>query len=147
MAADGRRQIHEDVELLKLTGACDGQQARDGAFAVLATIAKGDLAPLNGMAQGAFRHIVRRLDPLLVHERKEVRMLLKQGTSEIARIDVGDVDGPFSQREERLLEGTGFRDQLLAGEGAAAHPWIAPEPMPEPEQPPLQGGGRRRRRR
>ncbi len=30
MTADGRSQIHEDIELLKLTGACDGQQARDG---------------------------------------------------------------------------------------------------------------------
>ena len=60
MAADGRGQIHEDTELLKLTSTGDGQEARDGAFTVLATIAKADLAPLNGVAQGTFRHIVRR---------------------------------------------------------------------------------------
>ena len=104
VTANGRSQIHEDVELLKLTGACDGQQASDGAFTVLAAIAKTDLPPLNGVAQRAFRDVVRRLDPLLVHERKEVRMMGKQRAGEIARIDVGDVDGSFGQREEGLLE-------------------------------------------
>src|SRR5712671_4980882 len=98
MTANGCRQIYKDIELLKLTSACDGQEARDGEFTVLAAIAEADLAPLNGVAQGTFRHIVRRLDSLLVHERKEVRMMFKQRTGEIARINVGDVDGPFRPR-------------------------------------------------
>ena len=55
MRANGSGQIHEDVELLKLTGACDGQEARDSAFTVLAAIAKADLSPLNRVAKGAFR--------------------------------------------------------------------------------------------
>ena len=38
MAADGRRQTHEDIELLKLTRAGDSQQARDGAFTDIVTI-------------------------------------------------------------------------------------------------------------
>lgn len=53
MSANGSGQIDEDVELLQLTGACDRQQARDGAFTVLAAIAKADLPSLNGVAQGA----------------------------------------------------------------------------------------------
>src|SRR6266545_1705515 len=104
MTANGRSQIHEDVELLKLTGACDRQQAFDGVFTILAAIAKADFAPLNGVAQGAFCAVVRRFDSLLVHEGKEVRMICKQGSGEITRIDVGDVDGAFRQREARLLE-------------------------------------------
>jgi hypothetical protein len=64
---------------------------------------------LNGMSQGAFCHIVRRLDLLFVHEGKEVRMMLKQRQGVIARIKVGDVEGPLSEREERLFKGTGSR--------------------------------------
>ena len=60
MRADGRSQIHEDIELLQLTGARDGQQALDSVFPVPAAIAKADLAPLNGVAQRAFRHRMPR---------------------------------------------------------------------------------------
>ena len=55
MGADGRSQIHEDIELLQLTGACDGQEARDRVFTILAAIAETHLPPLNGVAQRAFR--------------------------------------------------------------------------------------------
>ena len=50
MSANGSGQIDEDVELLKLTGACDGQKPRDGAFTILTAIAKADFPPLNGVA-------------------------------------------------------------------------------------------------
>ena len=55
MSANGGGEIHEDVELLKLTRACDGQEARDGTFTVLTAIAKTDLPPLHGVAEGALR--------------------------------------------------------------------------------------------
>ncbi len=40
MRANGRGQIRQDVELLKLTGPGDRQEAGDGAFAVLAPVAR-----------------------------------------------------------------------------------------------------------
>ena len=141
MRADGRSQIHEDIELLKLTRTCDRQQARDGAFTVLAAIAKTDFAPLNGMAQGAFRRVVCRLNPLLVHEGKEVRMMLKERTGEIAHVNGGGIDVAFAQGEERFLKGKRFRDQLVAGNRTTAYVRIAAEAMPEAEEAPLQRQG------
>ena len=78
MTADGRRQIHKDIELLKLTGACDGQEARDGAFTVLAAIAKADLAPLHGVAQGPLRSSIGGVDPRHAHDRPQRRLDLQQ---------------------------------------------------------------------
>ena len=55
MRRDGRGQIDQDVELLLLTGARDGQQALHRAFTVLAARAKTDFPPLDRDSQGSFR--------------------------------------------------------------------------------------------
>jgi hypothetical protein len=47
IAANRGGQVREDVELLQLTRARDGQQAGDGEFALGAAIAEHDLAPLS----------------------------------------------------------------------------------------------------
>src|SRR2546429_9393988 len=73
MGANRSREIHESVELLQLAGACDRQESGDGDLAVVAARSKHNLPPLNGGPERALGDVVRRLDPLLVHEGKEVR--------------------------------------------------------------------------
>jgi hypothetical protein len=55
MTAHDRSQIHKGIELLQLTCACDGQQAGDRRFPILAAIAKTNLPPLSGVTRHAFR--------------------------------------------------------------------------------------------
>lgn len=45
------------------------------------------------------------------------------------------------EREERLLDRMGFRDQLLTRDGAAADARITPEAMPETKDASLEGQG------
>ena len=47
VGADGRREVHEGIELLELTRSRDCQQAFDSTFALLAPGAEHDLSPLN----------------------------------------------------------------------------------------------------
>lgn len=54
--------------------------------------------------RNALGGVIRRLDVVLVDEGKEVRMMDEQGAREIAYVVVGAVDGPFREREERLLD-------------------------------------------
>ncbi len=104
MRANGRGQIRQDVELLKLTGPGDRQEAGDGAFTVLAPIAKAGLAPLHRMAQGPLGEVVRGLDALLMPAGQEVRMMVTQGPGEMARVRVREVDGACRQGQERLRD-------------------------------------------
>jgi hypothetical protein len=55
MTMNGRGEIDENIQLLQLTSACDGQEARDRVFTILAAIAETHLPPLNGVAQRGFR--------------------------------------------------------------------------------------------
>src|SRR5438445_12326291 len=140
MGANRSREIHESVELLQLAGTGDRQESGDGDLAVVAARSEHDLPPLNGGPERALGDVVRRLDTLLVHEGKEVREMQEQRAREVPHIIVGGVDGTARQCEE-LLFNRYLRDQLLACERRAASVRIAPEAMPQAEQPFLQGEG------
>ena len=58
MAGNGGRQIGQNVEALEVAGFSDGQQTRGGEFAIGATVAETDLAPLHAGAEGAFHAVV-----------------------------------------------------------------------------------------
>jgi hypothetical protein len=85
---------------------------------VRAPIAKHDLAPLHGGAQGPFRGVVGQIDAVLVHEGTEVRQVDEQRAREIADAGVGVVEMTRTECEQRLLDRQRLRDQLRAGERA-----------------------------
>src|SRR5205807_10241118 len=82
-----------------------------------------------------------RLYTLLVHEGKEVSEMQEQRSREVPHIIVGGGDGTARQCKELLYNRQHLRDQLLACERRAASVRIAPEAMPQAEQPFLQGEG------
>ena len=62
---DGGGQVDQDIEVLLLTGARDGQQALNGAFPVVAARAEAEFAPLHRASEGSFRDVVCGVDPPL----------------------------------------------------------------------------------
>ena len=132
MTSNGCGQIGERIELLHLASPHHRQEARHGEFARRALRAEHDLAPLHGGAQRAF-------DAVVVHEHEEMLVLGKHGGREVARVGIRAVEVALGEPEELLLQREYLRDQLRAGEGTAPAPRIAAKPMPQPEQPLLQG--------
>lgn len=97
------------------------------------------LRHLHGGAQRAFDVVVGRFDAVVVHEHEEMLVLGKHGGREVARVGIRAVEVALGEPEELLLQREYLRDQLRAGEGTAPAPRIAAKPMPQPEQPLLQG--------
>ena len=61
VAADGISQIAQYVTLLPLASLRDREQTCSRDFAVAATVAETDLAPLDGSAQDSLGYVVGRL--------------------------------------------------------------------------------------
>src|SRR2546427_6139204 len=139
MATNRGGQIDECIELLQLTGASHGEESGDGEFAVRATVAKHDLAPLHRGAQRALRRVVRRLDALLVDEREEMLMVHEQRAGQIADVVVGGIDVALSKCEELFLDRERLGDQLLTSERRAAGMRISVKAMPQAKELSLQG--------
>src|SRR5579862_6815643 len=120
MAANRGGEVDKGVELLQLAHTRDREQTLDGPFAVVATIAKTDLPPLDRRPQGPFRGVVGWLDSVDVDKREEVLVLDEHRRCEIAHVVVGGVDVAVAERRERLLNWQRFGDQLITGARAAA---------------------------
>lgn len=63
----------EDVSSLLSAGLDDGEHSVDEAAAGGALRAEGEFAPDDGVAQGAFAGVVRRLDAVVLEELPEPR--------------------------------------------------------------------------
>src|SRR5438105_15785413 len=105
MAGNGGRQIGQNVEALEVAGFSDGQQTRGGEFAIGATVAETDLAPLHAGAEGAFHAVVGGLDTFVFQEREESVAMLEQSRGEITDFTVGAVQVPLRQGESPFLTG------------------------------------------
>src|SRR5215207_8270055 len=105
MRRDRRRQIGQGIELLKLAGLHDGQEAFDGPFALIAARAKHDFAPLHGGPERALGGIVGGRDALLVHEGEEVLVVHEEHLSQVAHLGVGRVETPLPNAKRRFSIG------------------------------------------
>jgi hypothetical protein len=54
---------------------------------------------------------------------------------------LGGIEIAGAEPKARAFDRQRLHDQLRAGEWDAAGPRVAPKPMPEPEEPPLQAKG------
>jgi hypothetical protein len=86
---------------LELTRAHDGEQTLDRAFAVVASRAEHDLAPLNSRAQGSLGRIVRGCDTLFVHEGEEVLIVHEERVRQVADVAIGGVEIPLALSSDR----------------------------------------------
>src|SRR5580658_4513159 len=100
--------------MLHAARAGHGQQSGNGDFALSAAASEADLAPLHGTTQRSLRDIVGRLHAFVAQEGEESFEVLQQRQSEIGDVLVAAVEMAVGQREELLLQGNGFCDQLLA---------------------------------
>jgi hypothetical protein len=100
MSANRGRHISEGTQLLHLASACDRQQASHGELAIAAAIAEHYLAPLHSGTQGAFGAVIRRLDPLMMHEDNELLTVHEERRRQIAHVFHLAVQMPLAQREE-----------------------------------------------
>ena len=135
MRTDRSGQVDERVDLLQLTRPRDGQEAFDSTFPIIAAGTKHDLSPLHGSPERALGGVIRRLDPVLMHEGEEVLILHEERRRQIPDVVIRRVEMPLAERKEPLFDRQDFRDQFVTGERRAAGGGIVAKPMPETKQP------------
>src|SRR5260370_22031891 len=134
MSANRGGQVDEDVELLQLAGARDGEQPLHSPFALVATRAKTGLPPLHWRSQCSLGHVVRGLDPLLMGEGEEMLMVQRPRLREIPHRLIGPTDIVIRQREEFLRDRLRLAEPLVPTERRAPGLRAAAIAVPQPAQ-------------
>lgn len=135
MRSNSLGEEFENVAMLHYAGSSRSEQARGCNLAVLAPVAEGGFSPLHGIADGALGNVVGRFDPWIPYEGKQALGVIEKEPCQCTDLSVGAVQVAFRQREELLLQGDRFLDQLIAIEVTAA------KSMPEPKKPGMQRQG------
>ena len=135
MRANRGGQIGEGIQLLHLASTCDRQHAGHGDLALVTAIAERDLPPLHGGTPHAFGTVIRRLDPLMMHEDEELPVVHEERGRQVAHVLVRAVQMVLAQRENLSLQREDRVDQLGPRKRRAAGRRIAAKAVPQAEQP------------
>jgi hypothetical protein len=100
--------------MLHAARASHREQAGNRDFTLSAAASEANPAPLDGATQCSLSDVVGRFDAFVAKEGKEPFEVLQQRQSEVGDVFVAAVEIAVGQREELLLQGNGFCDQLLA---------------------------------
>ena len=100
--------------MLHAARASHRKQAGNRDFTLSAAASEANLAPLHGATQRSFGDVIGRLNAFVAQEGEESFEVLQQCQCEIGDVFVAAVEIAVGQREELLLQGNGFCDQLLA---------------------------------
>ena len=131
-------EITQNVTPLPFAGLSDSEQAGSGDFAVAAAVAETDLPPLDGRAQDSFAYIVGRFHLLVFQKREQPFEVNEQRRSHVAHLAVGIIQVRLRQREQFLLQGNRFFQELPPVQElriSAPVSQVAAEPIPKAEQP------------
>src|SRR6516225_5520126 len=107
----------------------------------MAASSKVQFAPDNSRPERPLGAIVRGRDAVVVDERKEMPMVLKERSGQVPHVVIGGIHMTLRQGEELLFDRQDARDQFCAGERGAPRPWVTSIAMPEPKQAALQHQG------
>src|SRR5580658_2368405 len=100
--------------MLHAARASHREQTGNRDFTLSTAASEASFAPLHGTTQGSFGDVIGRLNAFVAQEGEEFFEVLQQGQSKIGDVFVAAVEIAVGQREELLLQGNGFCDQLLA---------------------------------
>src|SRR5580658_7691547 len=130
MGAEGGDEIIQRSPILHAARTGHREQARNRDFTLGAAASKADLAPLYGATQRSLSDVIGRLNTFVAQESEEPFEVLQQRQSEIGDVFVAAVEIAVGQREELLLQGNGFGDQLLACDRAISDTRSVAKTMP-----------------
>ena len=116
--------------MLHATRASHRKQAGNRDLTLSAAASEADLAPLHGATQRSFGDVIGRLNAFVAQEGEESFEVLQQRQGEIGDVFVAAVEIAVGQREELLLQGNGFCDQLLSCDRTISDPGSVAKTMP-----------------
>ena len=132
-------EIVERTAVLHAARTSHCEQACDGEFTLWAAASEADLAPLHGASECALGSVVCGFHAFLVEEGEEPFEMQAQRRSEILYVLIAAVEMAKGQSKELLLQRNGFKDQLFPCDRSIPDTRTGTKPVPETEQPRVQG--------
>ena len=83
MSSDRLNKEFKRVTFLQPTSSCNGQQPGGQNSAIITSVAKAYLAPLNGRSYPSFRYIIGGFDPFMKYKGKKIIEPFEQFTRQI----------------------------------------------------------------